>query len=135
MSARVALAKRVHPKSVFQIAGPGAVGPGSLRGMPRLARLRDAGCAVWPFDAASAQTVVEVYPAVAVAGAGRVSDASGRRAFLDLRRRGVTARWPAAVESRDAFDAAVAAFLLAEHGRPDGGGGAGDLEGAVFFPA
>src|SRR5690606_29646039 len=36
-------------KSVFQIGGAGAVGTGSLRGMPVLHRLRRAGFTVWPF--------------------------------------------------------------------------------------
>ena len=38
----------VRPKSTFQIGGAGAVGTGSLRGMPHLLTLREAGCAVWP---------------------------------------------------------------------------------------
>jgi hypothetical protein len=56
--------ERAHPpaKSTFQIAGPGAVGTGSVRGMPHLQTLRDAGFAVWPFDAAADRTVVEIYP-------------------------------------------------------------------------
>jgi len=40
----------IAPKSVFQIGGAGAVGTGSLRGMPWLARLQDEGFAIWPFD-------------------------------------------------------------------------------------
>jgi hypothetical protein len=53
---------RVRAKSVFQIAGAGHVGTGSLRGMPLLTRLRDAGYAVWPFDDATDRTIVEIYP-------------------------------------------------------------------------
>lgn len=52
----------IRPKSVFQIGGAGAVGTGSLRGMPILKRLRDAGFAVWPFDAPRWPCVVEIYP-------------------------------------------------------------------------
>jgi hypothetical protein len=51
-------------KSVFQLVGAGMVGPGSVRGMPHLARLRSAGFAIWPFDDPSARTVVEIYPTV-----------------------------------------------------------------------
>jgi hypothetical protein len=40
----------IRPKSVFQIYGPGHVGTGSLRGMPALLKLREAGFAIWPFD-------------------------------------------------------------------------------------
>ena len=39
-------------KSVFQLVGDGQVGAGSVRGMPLLESLRDAGFAIWPFDAA-----------------------------------------------------------------------------------
>jgi hypothetical protein len=49
-------------KSVFQLVGNGQVGAGSVRGMPFLSRLRDAGFAVWPFDGAGERTVVEIYP-------------------------------------------------------------------------
>jgi len=49
-------------KSVFQLVGNGQVGAGSVRGMPLLARLRASGFAIWPFDAAGARTVVEIYP-------------------------------------------------------------------------
>ena len=49
-------------KSVFQLVGNGQVGAGSVRGMPLLRTLRAAGFAVWPFDAASDRTVLEIYP-------------------------------------------------------------------------
>ena len=52
----------IRPKSVFQIGGAGAVGTGSLRGMPVLERLRDAGFSVWPFDAPRWPCVIEIYP-------------------------------------------------------------------------
>jgi hypothetical protein len=49
-------------KSVFQLVGNGQVGAGSVRGMAMLARLRDRGFAVWPFDSPGERTVVEIYP-------------------------------------------------------------------------
>jgi hypothetical protein len=52
----------IGAKSVFQCVGNGQVGPGSVRGMPLLMQLRDAGFAIWPFDAASDRTVFEIYP-------------------------------------------------------------------------
>lgn len=52
----------IGAKSVFQCVGNGQVGPGSVRGMPLLPRLRDAGFAIWPFDGASQRTVFEIYP-------------------------------------------------------------------------
>ena len=56
----------LSPKSIFQLAGPGAVGPGSLRGMPLLTTLRDRGFAVWPFDPVGPRTAGRGVP-----GAGR----------------------------------------------------------------
>ena len=40
-----------RPKSVFQVGGAGSVGTGSVRGMPMLHALSEAGWAIWPFDA------------------------------------------------------------------------------------
>lgn len=65
--------KGATPKSVFQIGGAGAVGTGSIRGMPHLARLAAAGFAIWPFheirrrarSASAARRpplVIEIYP-------------------------------------------------------------------------
>jgi hypothetical protein len=51
-----------RPKSVFQLVGNGQVGAGSVRGMPHLVRLRDAGFTIWPFDDASDRLAVEIYP-------------------------------------------------------------------------
>src|ERR1700722_945061 len=42
----------LRAKSPFQIGGAGAVGTGSIRGMPMLARLYQAGFHLWPFQAA-----------------------------------------------------------------------------------
>ena len=112
---RVAAMARVFPKSIFQLSGPGAVGPGSLRGMPLLTEVRARGWAVWPFDAATSCTVAEVYPAFAVGRRDLASVATpeGRRCYADDRWPGCSARWPALVTSRDAFDAAAAAFFVA----------------------
>lgn len=52
----------IRPKSTFQIGGAGSVGTGSLRGMPLLTRLRDAGFSIWPFDPPRLPVVVEVWP-------------------------------------------------------------------------
>jgi hypothetical protein len=51
-------------KSIFQLVGNGQVGAGSVRGMPFLARLRDAGFSIWPFDPPGERTVLEIYPSV-----------------------------------------------------------------------
>ncbi len=49
-------------KSVFQLVGNGQVGAGSVRGMPLLTQLRAGGFAIWPFDAATDRTALEIYP-------------------------------------------------------------------------
>ena len=103
----------IRPKSVFQIGGAGAVGTGSLRGMPVLGRLSGAGFSVWPFDAPGWPRVVEIYPR-ALTGRVIKSDERARRAYLrrhfpehpaDLLER--------AASSEDAFDAAVSALVMA----------------------
>ena len=51
----------VRPKSVFQIGGAGAVGTGSIRGMPHLLMLAKNGFGIWPFSEGWPR-VVEIYP-------------------------------------------------------------------------
>ncbi|MEO6923278.1 MAG: hypothetical protein ABI142_05585, partial [Bryocella sp.] len=50
---RAAKVRGITPKSPFQIGGSGSVGTGSLRAMPFLLRLREAGFRVWPFEDAA----------------------------------------------------------------------------------
>ena len=47
---------------MFQIGGAGAVGTGSIRGMPHLLTLADSGFTIWPFVSGGLPTVVEIYP-------------------------------------------------------------------------
>lgn len=103
----------IRPKSAFQIGGAGAVGTGSVRGMPFLIELQAAGFAVWPFDRAVAPLVVEIYPRL-LTGPVRKRDPAARRRYLaelpdaaappELRDR--------AAGSEDAFDAAVSALVM-----------------------
>src|SRR5262249_30141389 len=73
-----------RPKSVFQVGGAGAVGTGSIRGMPLLARLRKAGFAIWPFNPSSLPLVLEIYPR-ALTGRVVKGDAAGGRPHPDGR--------------------------------------------------
>src|SRR5580658_616882 len=99
--------KGITPKSPFQIGGSGSVGTGSLRAMPFLLRLREAGFRVWPFEDAALETkdrsrspagmttrkattsarplVVEMYTRL-MTGAVAKSNAEARRAYLKARR-------------------------------------------------
>jgi hypothetical protein len=127
---RAAKMKGITAKSPFQIGGSGSVGTGSLRAMPALLRLREAGFRVWPFeDAALAggttkakPLVVEMYTRL-LTGAVAKSNAEARKAYLERRKkeeadgsqiwaglsRGVMAK---ALAGEDAFDALVSALEM-----------------------
>lgn len=106
----VGAATGFRPLSVTQIGGAGAVGVGSIRGMPHLTELRAAGFSIWPFDPPRLPLVVEVWPRVFM---GKVikSSEQARKVYLAQHHPalGGTAR-QAAETSDDAFDAAVAAL-------------------------
>ena len=55
---RAAKVKGIAPKSPFQIGGAGAVGTGTLRGIPVLTGLQAAGFRVWPFEEPALRTKV-----------------------------------------------------------------------------
>ncbi|HEX8159143.1 MAG TPA: hypothetical protein VF526_17295 [Solirubrobacteraceae bacterium] len=104
-------------KSVFQIGGAGAVGTGSIRGMPYLLRLAQAGFSIWPFDAPTLPIVVEIYPRLLT---GKVDKGRQRcrRAYLEehfAQQDGVLRE--RAAGSEDAFDAAVSAIMMSRHAR------------------
>ena len=106
-------------KSTFQIANPGAVGTGAIRGMPLLAQLRAAGMSIWPFDAAGDRTVIEIYPRACLERPCVVGDPTQRDSYAQW----LATRWPALTSpivettrhSADAFDAVVAAHAMWEH--------------------
>ena len=109
---RVALDVSTNPKSVFQVGGAGAVGTGSIRGMPYLTRIRGEGVAVWPFDPPSRPMVVEIYPRLFT---GKVvkSKCSARAKYLNEKHPDLnTDHWTKAMDSEDAFDAAISAMAL-----------------------
>ena len=106
----------IGPKSVFQIGGAGAVGTGSIRGMPVLHALCASGASIWPFVAPGGEPpVVEIYPRL-LTDRVRKSDPAERQRLL-------AGRYPRlepehvrlAVLSEDAFDAAVSALVMLEH--------------------
>lgn len=102
-------------KSVFQINGAGSVGTGSLRGMPTLARLADAGFSIWPFDAPRAPLVVEIYPRL-LTGPVVKSKVGAREQYLADHYPALTADMRTRVAStEDAFDAAVSALVMWEN--------------------
>ena len=125
---RAAKVKGITPKSPFQIGGSGSVGTGSLRAMPFLLKLREAGFRVWPYESSSLggrgalPLLVEMYTRL-LTGAVAKSNEGARRAYLAAKRsgdaaykglsRGILAK---AWASEDAFDALVCALEMVRFG-------------------
>jgi hypothetical protein len=101
---------RLRPFSTFQIGGSGAVGVGSVRGMPYLTALRAAGFSIWPFDPPEHHRIIEIYPRL-FSGPVVKSDGAERERYLtDLETSGL--EFPRemlaiATSNEDAFDAFV----------------------------
>jgi hypothetical protein len=119
---RAARVRGIAPKSVFQIGGAGSVGTASLRGIPVVKRLREAGFAIWPFDRPALNRghpmVVEMYTRLNT-GPVRKSNAAARAAYLLRKRRedpGYAALPRTVLEkaraSEDAFDALVSCMAM-----------------------
>ena len=112
---RASESKGSMPKSVFQIGGAGAVGTGSIRGMPHLATLRTAGFSIWPFHETQAPLVIEIYPRL-LTGPVRKSAHAARKAYLAQGFPEIVDALPdKAASSEDAFDAAVSAVIMSRH--------------------
>jgi hypothetical protein len=103
----------IAPKSVFQIGGAGAVGTGSLRGMPLLSELERAGFSIWPFSRAKPPFAAEIYPRW-FTGPLTKSARSSRALYLaNHPLPAPRALAELAGKSEDAFDAALSALALA----------------------
>ena len=110
---------RNSPKSVFKLVGDGQVGTGTIRGLPSLIRLRDAGAPIWPFDAprSDTPTVVEIYPRLFYKDGVKNKDSEEgrdlRKCFLDTHYKDLNSKWrDIMVCSPDAFDAGVSALHM-----------------------
>ena len=106
----------IRPKSPFQIGGAGAVGTGSIRGMPLLRCLHQSGFHIWPFDPPELPLVMEIYPRL-FTGAVVKSDPAARAAYL---RRPAFSHLPGevltmAAASEDAFDALCSVLGMVNH--------------------
>lgn len=131
----------IGPKSVFQVGGAGSVGTGSLRGMPHLIALQDAGFSIWPFDAPRLPMVVEIYPRY-LTGAVNKSSRVARALYIQAHHAGERREvQDLAGSSEDAFDAAVSAAVMVrarnELARLGRGGHFADcenLEGRIWTP-
>jgi hypothetical protein len=110
---RITAISGIRPKSVFQVGGAGAVGTGSIRGMPWLSELTRAGFSVWPFHGPNPPLVVEIWPRL-LTGAVVKSDPQQRQRYLETMADVCVPEGLAAVaaSSEDAFDAAVSALVM-----------------------
>lgn len=129
---------RVRPKSVFQIGGAGAVGTGSIRGMPHLLTLAKNGFGIWPFSEGWPR-VVEIYPRALTGPVKKVRWAERHGYLLERFPQQPRDLLERAAGSEDAFDAAVSALVMSEHetelqalGRPTGPGYG--IEGKIWWP-
>lgn len=105
------------PKSVFQIGGAGAVGTGSIRGMPVLKRLHDSGFSIWPFDPPAWPLVVEIYPRL-FTGPVKKSCQASRELYLTTFMPALSQEfYDVASSNEDAFDAAISALVMAARGK------------------
>ena len=114
--------KKYQPKSVFQVYGSGAVGTGTIRGMPKLVELQDAKATIWPFDAPRPGTanVIEIYPRLiygkSVTNSGGVRGRDGRRNYLNRLDFYIEKHWrEIMIGSADAFDAGVSALVMSHN--------------------
>jgi len=131
----------IQPKSPFQIGGAGAVGTGSLRGIPILHRLRQEGFSIWPFMAPDFPIALEIYPRW-FTGDGNKSGKAFRSSHLGGEQfaslpRELIAR---AESSEDAFDALCSVMGMKDHIRQLGrltqaSDARGKLEGRIWLPA
>jgi hypothetical protein len=114
--------KGIAPKSPFQIGGAGAVGTGTLRGIPWLPRLQQAGFRVWPFHrpalAQGHPLLVEIYPRL-LTGVVKKGNAQARKLYLAHKRTHdpAYAALPhniieKARRSEDAFDALISVIEM-----------------------
>jgi hypothetical protein len=124
---RAAKMRGITPKSPFQIGGSGSVGTGSLRAMPVLLRLHEAGFRIWPYEHAALDArapkplLVEMYTRL-MTGAVAKSNESARKSYLAEKRKsdavfaGLTRTVLRKAEaSEDAFDALVSTMEMVRY--------------------
>jgi hypothetical protein len=128
--------KQLNCKSPFQVGGAGAVGTGSIRGMPMLARLSAAGFHIWPFQAAKLPLVLEIYPRF-FTGAVNKSSQQARKHYLRQVRFAPLPKkiLTTAASSEDGFDALCSVLGMLEHQKHLSTLGTESLlEGAIWQP-
>ena len=117
---QAAKVRGIAPKSPFQIGGAGAVGTGTLRGIPVLQQLSRSGFAVWPFEVPRMPLIVEIYPRL-LTGEVKKSNDAAKSEYLALKTERNEAYRKLSKEviqkarrSEDAFDALVSVMAMVE---------------------
>ena len=110
--------KGIAPKSPFQIGGAGAVGTGTLRGIPLLPKLVRGGFSIWPFHPTRLPMVVEIYPRL-LTGEVKKGNAEERAKYLKRKQKEEAGYASLDKEvltkaqgSEDAFDALVSVMEM-----------------------
>lgn len=130
-----------RPKSPFQICGAGAVGTGSLRGIPVLRQLREAGFSIWPFHRIRLPVAIEIYPRLFTGPGNKSSEGFRARRLAEAQYKRIDdVLLGQGRQSEDAFDALCSAFAMREHAddlaRLEQASAADILiEGAIWRPA
>jgi hypothetical protein len=106
----------IQPKSPFQIGGAGAVGTGSLRGIPVLHQLLTAGFHIWPFTPPGFPLALEIYPRLFTGKGNKSSEVFRARhlaqpEFASLKEEVLAP----ARQSEDAFDALCTVLVMRDH--------------------
>ncbi|MCH8009115.1 MAG: DUF429 domain-containing protein [Chloroflexi bacterium] len=131
---------QAQPKSVFQIHGAGTVGTGSIRGMPVLKRLQEAGFSIWPFDPPNWPLVIEIWPRAFYQRKVKKSAKQEREAYLRSEYPVLGGeQFSRCAATDDAFDAAVSALVMSERvdeltGLPLVSDRTVLLEGVIWYP-
>ena len=129
----------IAPKSIFQIGGAGAVGTGSIRGMPILLDLHRNGSRIWPLTQGGSPVVVEIYPRL-LTGTVHKSNPTAREQLLARRFPNLDSAFvELAARSEDAFDATVSALVMSEYtadltALPDEEDAQLRMEGRIWHP-
>jgi hypothetical protein len=113
----------IAPKSVFQIGGAGAVGTASLRGMPHLLHLQQAGFRIWPYNKPDPKhpLVVEIYTRLMTGPVIKSSEQARTKYLITKRKENpFFSALPRTIltkarGSEDAFDALVTTLVMAEY--------------------
>ena len=126
-------------QSTFKLNLPGAVGTGTVRGLPFLLMLQDSGAAIWPFEKPGRSTVVEIYPRLLYGNNVKKAERQSRSVYLSRCFGNLNSSDSQKMkESDDAFDAGISALVMSANAdtfaQLEPATGAKKLEGEIWAP-